>query len=105
MDCYSPWGHKESDMTAELKVKFSNLTDTAIVAGTVKGYPVNLSVQLSLKQGAETTPGTYQYDVVAPVIIYKHGYYRALWLTFEYTPGTGVLKPLVTNLCPLDDIL
>jgi uncharacterized repeat protein (TIGR02543 family) len=68
-----------------LNIKFNN-GDMALVAGTVNGKPVNFSTQLCLKQGGYN--GAFAlYDMVAPIVLYKYGYYRALWLTIKDNKG------------------
>ena len=83
----------------DLKVRF-NSTDTATIAGTINGKPVNFSAQLSLKE----YNGDTEFDLVVPVILYKYRYYRSFCFTFLRSGGSMKLEESAVSIQTIDYI-
>ena len=86
---------------ANLQVLFQN-GDTVLVSGTVGSKTVGCSSQLCLK--ASYNNGTSDcYDVVAPVVLYKNKFYRALYFTFV-RHANGDVEPAVKEIRDISEM-
>ena len=90
----------DDELGANLQVSFQN-GDTVLVTGTIGGKSVSCSSQLCLFDGYDRDP-YHVYRIVAPVIIYKSGFYRVLDFTFFRYPD-GSIEPAEKKIISLGD--